>query len=71
MSERKRYVATENDERYYWERVRRNLGWLGDTVEKQKERQLKLKNAVIGVADPAVRRQGLPMGAGRRHRGGL
>ncbi|MFD7169499.1 ThiF family adenylyltransferase [Streptomyces violascens] len=50
MSERKRYVATETDEQYYWQRVRRNLGWLGNTVEEQKERQLKLKNAVIGIA---------------------
>ncbi|MFF9787739.1 ThiF family adenylyltransferase [Streptomyces nigrescens] len=50
MSERKRYVATETDEQYYWQRVHRNLGWLGNTLEEQKERQLKLKNAVIGIA---------------------
>jgi hypothetical protein len=50
MSERKRYVATETDDQYYWQRVRRNLGWLGNTVPEQQERQLKLKNAVIGIA---------------------
>ncbi|MEW2291241.1 ThiF family adenylyltransferase [Streptomyces sp. NPDC006743] len=50
MSDRKRYTATETGEDYYWQRVRRNLGWLGNTLEEQKERQLKLKNAVIGIA---------------------
>jgi ThiF family protein len=49
MSDRQRYVAVDDDE-FYWERVKRNLGWLGDTEEEQRERQLKLKNAVIGVA---------------------
>jgi hypothetical protein len=43
------YTA-KNDDDFYWERVRRNLGWLGDTEEEQRERQLKLRNAVIGVA---------------------
>jgi hypothetical protein len=49
MSDRQRYFAVEDDG-FYWERVKRNLGWLGDTEEEQRERQLKLKNAVIGVA---------------------
>ncbi|WP_030264902.1 ThiF family adenylyltransferase [Streptomyces violens] len=50
MSDRMRYTATETDESYYWERVRRNLGWLGNTEEEQRERQLKLRNAKIGIA---------------------
>jgi hypothetical protein len=49
MSGRTQYVA-EGDDQFYWERVRRNLGWLGDTEEEQHERQMKLRNAVIGVA---------------------
>ncbi|HWF81556.1 MAG TPA: ThiF family adenylyltransferase [Streptosporangiaceae bacterium] len=49
MSDRTRYSA-EGDDAFYWERVRRNLGWLGDTEEEQRERQTKLRNAVIGVA---------------------
>ncbi|HET9895835.1 MAG TPA: ThiF family adenylyltransferase [Streptosporangiaceae bacterium] len=49
MSDRTRYLA-EGDDEFYWERVRRNLGWLGDTEQEQRERQLKLRNAVIGVA---------------------
>ncbi|MFH8404407.1 ThiF family adenylyltransferase [Streptomyces sp. NPDC018019] len=50
MPGRKRYTATETSEDYYWERVKRNLGWLGNTLEEQKERQLKLWDATIGVA---------------------
>jgi len=53
MVDRQRYVA-ENDDAFYWERVKRNLGWLGNTEEEQRERQLKLKNAVIGVAGAAA-----------------
>lgn len=30
------------DEDFYWERVDRNLGWLGDTTEEQRERQERL-----------------------------
>jgi hypothetical protein len=49
MADRQRFIA-ENDDDFYWERVKRNLGWLGNTEEEQRARQLKLKNAVIGVA---------------------
>lgn len=37
------------DEDFYWERVDRNLGWLGDTTEEQRERQARLLDAVIGI----------------------
>ncbi|WP_406440552.1 ThiF family adenylyltransferase [Streptomyces sp. NBC_00631] len=50
MADRQRLVAERTDENYYWERVKRNLGWLGDTEEEQRERQLKLREATIGVA---------------------
>lgn len=49
MSQRQRYTAAF-DEAFYRERVRRNLGWLGDTEDEQWERQNKLRDAVIGVA---------------------
>lgn len=44
-----RYTAEENKE-FYWSRVDRNLGWLGDTLEQQRERQQRLHDVVIGVA---------------------
>lgn len=37
------------DDAFYWERVDRNLGWLGDTPEEQRERQVRLRDAVIGI----------------------
>ncbi|MDT7953711.1 MAG: ThiF family adenylyltransferase [Acetobacteraceae bacterium] len=37
------------DPAFYWERVDRNLGWLGDSVAEQRARQEKLRDAVIGV----------------------
>lgn len=37
------------DEDFYWERVDRNLGWLGDPTEEQRERQARLRDAVIGI----------------------
>lgn len=43
------YTAKPNEE-MYWERVNRSLGWLGNTEAGQRERQEKLKNAVIGIA---------------------
>jgi hypothetical protein len=49
VSDRQRYTAERNED-FYWERVKRNLGWLGNSEEEQRERQAKLKNAVIGVA---------------------
>lgn len=43
------YIAKE-DEKMYWERVNRSLGWLGDTEKEQHDRQNKLKNVVVGIA---------------------
>lgn len=43
------YTAKPKEE-MYWERVNRSLGWLGNTEAEQRERQEKLKNAVIGIA---------------------
>ena len=37
------------DEDFYWEHVDRNLGWLGDPTEEQRERQARLRDAVIGI----------------------
>jgi len=37
------------DEKLYWERVDRNLGWLGDTEDEQRARQEKLRDSVIGI----------------------
>jgi hypothetical protein len=41
---------SEYDDKIYWERIKRNLGWLGDTEEEARERQLKLRDSVVGVA---------------------
>ncbi len=38
------------DEKRYWERVKRNLGWLGNTDEEAKKRQKKISEVVIGIA---------------------
>jgi hypothetical protein len=38
------------DDEFYWSRVRRNLGWLGDTEAEAERRQEVLKNTVVGVA---------------------
>lgn len=40
----------EYDEARYWERVKRNLGWLGDTEEEQKKRQEMIANSVVAIA---------------------
>lgn len=40
----------ERNDSFYWERVDRNLGWLGDTDEEARSRQTKLRESVIGVA---------------------
>ena len=45
---RQRFVGVYDDE-FYWERVNRNLGWLGNTLEEQHERQKKLRDSVIGI----------------------
>jgi hypothetical protein len=38
------------DDEIYWSRVKRNLGWLGDTDEEARERQLTLRDTTVGVA---------------------
>ncbi|ONH28813.1 ThiF family adenylyltransferase [Pseudofrankia asymbiotica] len=38
------------DDGFYWERVDRNLGWLGDSRDEQRARQEKLRESVIGIA---------------------
>ncbi len=48
-ADRKKY-AGRYDDATYWERVKRNLGWLGDTDREQRERQLKLRDTVVGIA---------------------
>lgn len=40
----------EYDDKIYWARVARNLGWLGDTKEEALARQTVLRDAVIGIA---------------------
>lgn len=45
---RPQYRGTYDDD-FYWERVNRNLGWLGDTTEEQRARQERLRDSVIGV----------------------
>ncbi|MER6026443.1 ThiF family adenylyltransferase [Streptomyces sp. NPDC001851] len=37
------------DDKLYWERVDRNLGWLGDSAEEQRRRQERLRDSVIGI----------------------
>lgn len=37
------------DENLYWDRVNRNLGWLGDSEKEQRERQERLRDSVIGI----------------------
>ncbi|OGT15779.1 MAG: molybdopterin biosynthesis protein MoeB [Gammaproteobacteria bacterium RIFCSPLOWO2_02_FULL_38_11] len=49
IKERKKYVGEYNDTRY-WERIKRNLGWMGNTEQEQKTRQEKLRSVVIGIA---------------------
>jgi len=49
-SEGRTYYQSEYDDKIYRERVKRNLGWLGDTEEEARQRQEKLKNSVVAVA---------------------
>lgn len=44
-----KYTA-DFDEKRYWERVKRNLGWLGNTDEEAEKRQNKISEVVIGIA---------------------
>lgn len=43
------YEAEYDDDKY-WERVNRNLGWLGNSEAEQRERQSMIKNVTVGVA---------------------
>jgi molybdopterin/thiamine biosynthesis adenylyltransferase len=38
------------DDNFYWNRVHRNLGWLGENDAEQRARQEKLRDCVIGIA---------------------
>jgi hypothetical protein len=38
------------DNEFYWERIKRNLGWLGNSEEEQYYRQKKLRDTVVGIA---------------------
>lgn len=49
LNKRQRYIA-EQTEDFYWKRVNRNLGWLGNTPEEQRLRQGRLKDVVVGIA---------------------
>jgi len=49
MADRLHYRSKYDDD-FYWERVDRNLGWLGNSPEEQRDRQIMLRDAVIGVA---------------------
>lgn len=37
------------DDEFYWERVDRNLGWLGNSKQEQRACQEKLRDSVIGI----------------------
>lgn len=50
MVDRPKYRAENTDDSFYWERVRRNLGWLGNTEAEQQTRQQRLRDATIGIA---------------------
>lgn len=44
------YRTFDIDQEFYWERVNRSLGWLGNTEEEQKQTQQKLSNITVGLA---------------------
>lgn len=44
-----RHRGEKNDE-FYWERVNRNLGWLGQTEAEARKRQTMLRDSVVGIA---------------------
>src|SRR5215213_8845534 len=44
------FFRGEYDDAAYWARVRRNLGWLGETEEQWKANQERLRDATIGIA---------------------
>jgi ThiF family len=49
LTKRRGYRA-KHDEAFYWERVDRTLGWLGDDEAEQAERQRLLRSLTIGMA---------------------
>jgi len=49
--ERQQYRGTYDDD-FYWERVNRNLGWLGDTTEEQQARLVRMGALNLKLADP-------------------
>lgn len=49
MTNRIMYPVTYNEE-VYWERVKRNLGWLGNTPEEQRKFQEKIRNTKVAIA---------------------
>jgi len=51
MSTERHYsFPSEYDDRLYWDRVARNLGWLGDSDQDARSRQTVLRDTVVGVA---------------------
>jgi len=42
--------TTKLTEQFYWERVNRNLGWLGNSSDEQQKRQNLIANATVGIA---------------------
>lgn len=40
----------EYDDGRYWERVNRNLAWMGETMEEARANQTRLRDATIGIA---------------------
>jgi molybdopterin/thiamine biosynthesis adenylyltransferase len=40
----------EYDDATYWERIKRNLGWMGNTEEEWRANQERLRDATIGIA---------------------
>jgi molybdopterin/thiamine biosynthesis adenylyltransferase len=42
--------AGRYDDESYWERVKRNLGWMGNTEEEWRANQERLRDATIGIA---------------------
>jgi molybdopterin/thiamine biosynthesis adenylyltransferase len=50
MADRPKYRAENTDDSFYWERVRRNLGWLGNSEAEQQARQQRLRDATVGIA---------------------
>ncbi|MFL5911982.1 MAG: ThiF family adenylyltransferase [Gaiellaceae bacterium] len=50
VAEGRTWYRGEYDDAAYWERVDRNLAWLGETEEEARANQEKLRDATIGIA---------------------